>query len=128
MDNIYLLVYRNFLTEEIRDYNNIKTTTQYGLLRTIQKTTANNKDEYAQKINYSIQLNQKPLLGISPNAVKQQDNTFEWNFLPISFNIPIDSLTIEKRTDINYQFLIHLFDSNFNYHLLIHFLYNNLFL
>ena len=105
MDNIYLLVYRNFLTEEIRDYNNIKTTTQYGLLRTIQKTTANNKDEYAQKINYSIQLNQKPLLGISPNAVKQQDNTFEWNFLPISFNIPIDSLTIEKRTDINLYIL-----------------------
>lgn len=76
MDNIYLLVYRNFLTEEIRDYNNIKTTTQYGLLRTIQKTNINNKDEYAPKINYSIQLNQKFLSGISPNAVKQQDNTF----------------------------------------------------
>ena len=68
MNNIYLLVYRNFLTEEIRDYNNIKITTQYGLLRTIQKTNIDNK--------YSIQLNQKFLSGISPNAVKQQNNTF----------------------------------------------------
>ena len=55
MDNIYLLVYRNFLTEEIRDYNNIKISTQYGLLRTIQKTCSNIKDQYAQEIDYKIQ-------------------------------------------------------------------------
>ena len=101
MDNIYLLVYRNFLTEEVRDYNNIKITTQYGLLRTIQKTCSNSKDEYAQEIDYKIQLNQKFLSGISPNSVKQLDGTLKWNFLPIIFNVPTSAKAIGQTTNID---------------------------
>ena len=101
MDNIYLLVYRNFLTEEIRDYNNIKITTQYGLLRTIQKTCSNSKDEYAQEIDYKIQLNQKFISGISPNSVKQLDGTLKWNFLPIIFNVPTSTKAIGQITNID---------------------------
>lgn len=101
MDNIYLLVYRNFLTEEVRDYNNIKITTQYGLLRTIQKTCSNSKDEYAQEMDYKIQLNQKFLSGISPNSVKQVDGTLKWNFLPIVFNVPTSAKTIGQTTNID---------------------------
>ena len=101
MDNIYLLVYRNFLTEEIRDYNNIKITTQYGLLRTIQKTCSNGKDEYAQEMNYKIQLNQKFISGISPSSVKQSDGTLAWNFLPIIFNVPTSTKSIGQTTNID---------------------------
>lgn len=101
MDNIYLLVYRNFLTEEVRDYNNIKITTQYGLLRTIQKTCSNSKDEYAQEIDYNIQLNQKFLSGISPNSVKQLGGTLKWNFLPIIFNVPTSAKAIGQTTNID---------------------------
>lgn len=111
MDNIYLLVYRNFLTEEIRDYNNIKITTQYGLLRTIQKTCSNSKDEYAQKMNYKIQLNQKFLSGISPQYV-QSSGTFDAS--PISFNVPVGNLTIEKTTDIN-LYILPLLGYNYTY-------------
>ena len=101
MDNIYLLVYRNFLTEEVRDYNNIKITTQYGLLRTIQKTCSNSKDEYSKEIDYNIQLNQKFLSGISPNSVKQLDGTLKWNFLPIIFNVPTSAKAIGQTTNID---------------------------
>lgn len=101
MDNIYLLVYRNFLTEEVRDYNNIKITTQYGLLRTIQKTCSNSKDEYAQEMDYNIQLNQKFLSGISPNSVKQSNGTLAWNFLPIIFNVPTSTKAIGQITNID---------------------------
>lgn len=111
MDNIYLLVYRNFLTEEIRDYNNIKITTQYGLLRTIQKTCSNSKDEYAQKMNYKIQLNQKFLSGISPQYV-QSSNTFDAS--PINFNVPTGILTIEKTTNIN-LYILPLLGYNYTY-------------
>lgn len=111
MDNIYLLVYRNFLTEEIRDYNNIKITTQYGLLRTIQKTCSNSKDEYAQKKNYKIQLNQKFLSGISPQYV-QSSGIFDAS--PISFNVPTGILTIEKTTNIN-LYILPLLGYNYTY-------------
>ena len=111
MDNIYLLVYRNFLTEEIRDYNNIKITTQYGLLRTIQKTCSNSKDEYAQEMNYKIQLNQKFISGISPQYV-QSSGTFDAS--PISFNVPTGILTIEKITDIN-LYILPLLGYNYTY-------------
>ena len=111
MDNIYLLVYRNFLTEEVRDYNNIKITTQYGLLRTIQKTCSNSKDAYAQEIDYKIQLNQKLLSGISPKYV-QSSGTFDAS--PISFNVPVGSLTIEKTTDIN-LYILPLLGYNYTY-------------
>lgn len=111
MDNIYLLVYRNFLTEEIRDYNNIKITTQYGLLRTIQKTCLNSKDEYAQEMNYSIQLNQIFISGISPQYV-QSSHTFDAS--PISFNVPAGILTIEKTTDIN-LYILPLLGYNYTY-------------
>lgn len=107
MDNIYLLVYRNFLTEEIRDYNNIKITTQYGLLRTIQKTCSNN----AQEMNYKIQLNQKFISGISPQYV-QSSRTFDAS--PISFNVPTDILTIEKTTNIN-LYILPLLGYNYTY-------------
>ena len=96
MDNIYLLAYRNFLTEEIRDYNNIKTTTQHDLLRTIQKTCKSIKDKYAQTIDYSIQLNQKLISNISPKNM-QLNSTID----PISFSVPIKEKTIEPSTDIN---------------------------
>ena len=111
MDNIYLLVYRNFLTEEIRDYNNIKITTQYGLLRTIQKTSSNINDQYAQEMDYKIQLNQKFLSGISPNSV-QSSGTFDAS--PISFNVPTGILTIEKTTDIN-LYILPLLGYNYTY-------------
>ena len=111
MDNIYLLVYRNFLTEEIRDYNNIKITTQYGLLRTIQKTSSNINDQYAQTMDYKIQLNQKFLSGISPNSV-QSSGTFDAS--PISFNVPTNILTIEKTTDIN-LYILPLLGYNYTY-------------
>ena len=111
MDNIYLLVYRNFLTEEIRDYNNIKITTQYGLLRTIQKTCLNSKDEYTQKMNYKIQLNQKFISGISPQYV-QSSSTFDAS--PISFNVPVGNFTIEKTTDIN-LYIFPLLGYNYTY-------------
>lgn len=111
MDNICLLGYRNFLTEEIRDYNNIKISTQYGLLRTIQKTCLNIKDQYSQKIDYSIQLNQILLSGISPKYV-QSNGTFDAS--PISFNVPVDNLTIEKRTNIN-LYILPLLGYNYTY-------------
>lgn len=111
MDNIYLLVYRNFLTEEIRDYNNIKITTQYGLLRTIQKTCSNSKDEYAQEMNYKIQLNQKFISGISPQYVQSSD-TFDAS--PISFNVPAGNFTIKKTTDIN-LYTLPLLGYNYTY-------------
>lgn len=111
MDNIYLLVYRNFLTEEIRDYNNIKITTQYGLLRTIQKTSSNINDQYAQEMDYKIQLNQKFLSGISPQYVQSSD-TFDAS--PISFNVPTGILTIEKTTDIN-LYILPLLGYNYTY-------------
>lgn len=111
MDNIYLLVYRNFLTEEVRDYNNIKISTQYGLLRTIQKTCSNIKDQYAQEINYSIQLNQIFISGISPQYV-QSSGTFDAS--PISFNVPVGSLTIEKITNIN-LYILPLLGYNYTY-------------
>ena len=107
MDNIYLLVYRNFLTEEIRDYNNIKITTQYGLLRTIQKTCENIKDQYAQEINYSIQLNQKFLSGISPKT-----STFDAS--PISFNIPTGVKYIGHTTNID-LYILPLLGYNYTY-------------
>ena len=102
MDNIYLLVYRNFLTEEIRDYNNIKITTQYGLLRTIQKTSSNINDQYAQTMDYKIQLNQKFLSGISPNSVKQLDGTLKWNFLPIIFNGLYSIINLKEKHYLKY--------------------------
>lgn len=111
MDNIYLLAYRNFLTEEIRDYNNIKISTQYGLLRTIQKTCSNIKDQYAQENNYSIQLNQILLSGISPQYV-QSSGTFDAS--PISFNVPVSSHTIEKTTNIN-LYILPLLGYNYTY-------------
>ena len=111
MDNIYLLVYRNFLTEEVRDYNNIKITTQYGLLRTIQKTCSNSKDEYAQEMDYKIQLNQKFLSGISPQYI-QSSGIFDAS--PISFNVPVVSHTIEKTTDIN-LYILPLLGYNYTY-------------
>ena len=111
MDNIYLLMYRNFLTEEVRDYNNIKITTQYGLLRTIQKTCSNSKDEYAQEVDYKIQLNQKFLSGISPQYV-QSSGIFDAS--PISFNVPTGILTIEKITDIN-LYILPLLGYNYTY-------------
>ena len=111
MDNIYLLVYRNFLTEEIRDYNNIKITTQYGLLRTIQKTCSNSKDEYDQEMNYKIQLNQIFISGISPQYV-QSSHTFDAS--PISFNVPTGILTIEKTTNIN-LYILPLLGYNYTY-------------
>ena len=111
MDNIYLLAYRNFLTEEVRDYNNIKISTQYGLLRTIQKTCSNIKDQYAQEIDYSIQLNQILLSGISPEYV-QSSGTFDAS--PISFNVPVGSFTIEKTTNIN-LYILPLLGYNYTY-------------
>lgn len=111
MDNIYLLAYRNFLTEEIRDYNNIKISTQYGLLRTIQKTCSNSKDEYSQEIDYNIQLNQIFISGISPQYI-QSSGTFDDS--PISFNVPVGSLTIEKTTNIN-LYILPLLGYNYTY-------------
>ena len=114
MDNIYLLVYRNYLTDENRDYNDIQTTTQYGLLRTVQKTSTSSKDPYIQNINYSIQLNQKLLSGISPK--KHNNSTFD--FSPVSFDIThnpgTEAIIINKKTDIDW-YILPLLGYNYTY-------------
>ena len=86
MDNVYLLVYRNFLTEEKRTYNDTKVYTQYGLLRTLQKTSTSSKDPYT-KIESKIQLQQHHMFGLSPKSAITNNNG--WNFDGIEFEVPI---------------------------------------
>ena len=86
MDNVYLLVYRNFLTQETRTYNDTKVYTQYGLLRTLQKTSTSSKDPYT-KTECKIQLQQHHMFGLSPKSAIANNNG--WNFDGIEFEVPI---------------------------------------
>lgn len=68
MKRLRLLVYRNFLTSEIRDYNNRTYSTQYGLLQTLEKTKYNPHDETINaKTKYSIDIDQLSLEYSSSN-------------------------------------------------------------
>jgi hypothetical protein len=68
MDELCLLVYRDFLTTEERTYNDKKYSTRYGLIRTIQKTNSNSNDKYAadRPIKYSLQIKNRQLKEINP--------------------------------------------------------------
>lgn len=89
MDNIYLLVYRNFLTEEVRDYNDVKTTKQYGLLRTIQRTAIDDRDTYNTNGQYGFQIKQINISNIAP-AEKL------WKFTPIEITSSNTIIKISK--------------------------------
>ena len=64
MDNICLLVYRDYLTDETHTYNNVEVKSRYGLLRTIQKTETSSKDTHGrtegEAKKYSFNVNQTP--------------------------------------------------------------------
>ena len=49
MDNLVLLVCRNFLTTEARDYNNKEDSRQYSIIRTLQRNILSTKDTYTSK-------------------------------------------------------------------------------
>jgi hypothetical protein len=66
MDNMYLVTVRNYLTEEVRSYGSGTYQTQYGILRTIQRTRTSNQDLYSnaegELKTYKIQIKQTPIL------------------------------------------------------------------
>ena len=64
MDNICLLVYRDYLTDETHTYNGVEVKSRYGFLRTIQKTETSSKDTHGRTEEevkqYCFNVNQLP--------------------------------------------------------------------
>lgn len=111
MNNLYLLVYRNFLTEESRNYNNVQVDTQYGLLRTIQRTTINANDEWNTNGLYKLQINQIPLSGIAPNVFAENNM---WNFDPVVLNAENRTVSCNSRIHIDLN-ILSLLGFNYSY-------------
>ena len=119
MDNMYLITVRNYLTEEVRSYDRGMYQTQYGILRTIQRTRTSNQDLYSnaegELKTYKIQTKQIPIL---QGEAKYDPIQLSWAEGEVSIqktsnvSLPIISLlgynyTYTKRREIspiNYQY------------------------
>ena len=119
MDNMYLVTVRNYLTEEVRSYDRGTCQTQYGILRTIQRTRTSNQDLYSnaegELKTYKIQIKQIPIL---QGKAKYNPIQLSWAEGKVSIqktlnvSLPIISLlgynyTYTKRREvspINYQY------------------------
>lgn len=99
MDNLCLIVARNYLTEEVRDYSRGFYISKYGLLRTIQRTKTSSQDQYSNADNeiktYSFTIKpMKILYGDNKHEPIQLvwDETFTQLDNTTVFNLPILSL------------------------------------
>lgn len=119
MDNMYLVTVRNYLTEEVRSYDRGTCQTQYGILRTLQRTKTSNQDLYSnaegELQKYKIQIKQIPIL---QGEAKYDPIQLSWVEGEVSIqktsnvSLPIISLlgynyTYTKRREvspINYQY------------------------
>lgn len=99
MDNLYLFVYRNFLTQEERTHGKIKRKVQYGKLNNIQRTIINPKDPYCIITNTNSE-NEKELKDISFNEIELGFIKSNSSSYP-SFKITSDSEEIITGRDSN---------------------------
>lgn len=91
MDNLYLFVYRNFLTQEERTHGKIKRKVQYGKLNNIQRTIINPKDPYCIVTNANANSEkEKELKDISFSEIELDFTKSNSSSYP-SFKITSDS-------------------------------------
>lgn len=93
MNNICLLVYRDYLTDETHTYNNVEVKSRYGLLRAIQKTETSSKDTHGrtegEAKKYSFNVNQLP-------RTEFTEDNFNTSRYKLEIPYPTGTKTIEK--------------------------------
>lgn len=93
MDNICLLVYRDYLTDETHTYNNVEVKSRYGFLRTIQKTETSSKDTHGRTKGevekYCFNVNQLP-------RTEFTEDDFNTSRYKLEIPYPAGTKTIEK--------------------------------